>query len=316
VVNAWGCTCCTTGLYCRLIILVCLDGDNLICTTDWPHPGALTPGAVNTCPQRPGPSAGKRQILAFDEAEADVEVRYIVLTGAGRAFSAGYDIGGDRAPSVWPQGLPEGMSIAEMLDNWRGRDKPNRFLRMWELTKPVIAAVHGWCMGGGSWYALFAHMTYASEEAVFAQPEVRMVSNTNFVWVLNAGYKHALRYALTGDHVDAQEALRIGLLNDVVPQDQLLETCFGIGERIAMVSPETVKINLHVATMGLEMMGLRNALILNGELSAMVHSSKREDFNRRLDEARETGGMRAFLQERDGPFLPEPFGPKSRPRND
>jgi enoyl-CoA hydratase len=62
------------------------------------------------------------------------------------------------------------------------------------------------------------------------------------------------------------------------------------------------------------MMGLRNALILNGELSALVHSSKREDFNRHLDEARATGGMRAFLQERDGPFQPEPFGPRSRPR--
>lgn len=254
--------------------------------------------------------------VAFDEAETDSEVRYIILTGAGRAFSSGYDIGGNRAPNVWPYGLPEGMNIAEMLDNWRERDKPDRFLRMWALTKPVLAAVNGWCMGGGSWYALFAHMTYASEHAVFAQPEVRMVSNTNFMWVLNAGYKHALRYALTGDHVDAQEALRIGLVNDVVPHDQLLETCFRIGERIALISPETIKINLQVATKGLEMMGLRNALTLNGELSAMVHSSKREDFNRRLDEAREAGGMRAFLQARDQPFLPEPFGPRSRPRHD
>jgi enoyl-CoA hydratase/carnithine racemase len=254
--------------------------------------------------------------VAFDAAEADPEVRYIILTGAGRAFSSGYDIGGNRAPNVWPYGLPEGMGIAEMLDSWRERDKPDRFLRLWALTKPVLAAVNGWCMGGGSWYALFAHMTYASEHAVFAQPEVRMVSNTNFMWVLNAGYKHALRYALTGDHVDAQEALRIGLVNDVVPHDQLLETCFRIGERIALISPETIKINLQVATKGLEMMGLRNALTLNGELSAMVHSSKREDFNRRLDEAREAGGMRAFLQARDQPFLPEPFGPRSRPRND
>ena len=249
--------------------------------------------------------------VALDEAEADPEIRYIILTGAGRAFSAGYDIAGGRAPTVWPYGLPEGSNIAEMLDGWRERDKPTKFLHLWELTKPVIAAVNGWCMGGGSWYALFSHMTYASENAVFSQPEVRMISNTSFIWTLNAGYKNALRYSLTGDHIDAEEALRIGIINQVIPQDDLVEECFKIGERIALVSPETVKINLYVATMGLEMMGLRNALILNGELSAFAHASKREDVMRPLEEARESGGMRGFLTVRDGPFQPEPFGPRS-----
>ena len=254
--------------------------------------------------------------VALDEAEADPEIRYIVLTGAGRAFSAGYDIAGGRAPTVWPYGLPEGSNIAEMLDNWRERDKPTRFLHLWELTKPVIAAVNGWCMGGGSWYALFSHMTYASETAVFSQPEVRMISNTSFIWTLNAGYKNALRYSLTGDHIDAEEALRIGIINQIIPQDDLVEECIKIGERIALVSPETVKINLYVATMGLEMMGLRNALILNGELSAFAHASKREDVMRPLEEARESGGMRGFLQQRDGPFQPEPFGPRSAANRD
>ncbi len=254
--------------------------------------------------------------VALDEAEADPEIRYIILTGAGRAFSAGYDIAGSRAPTVWPYGLPEGSNIAEMLDGWRERDKPTRFLHLWELTKPVIAAVNGWCMGGGSWYALFSHMTYASETAVFSQPEVRMISNTSFIWTLNAGYKNALRYSLTGDHIDAEEALRIGIVNQVIPQDDLVEECFKVGERIALVSPETVKINLYVATMGLEMMGLRNALILNGELSAFAHASKREDVMRPLEEARESGGMRGFLQQRDGPFQPEPFGPRSAKARD
>ena len=252
--------------------------------------------------------------LALDEAEADPEVRAIVLTGAGRAFSAGYNMGSGRGPTQWPYGLPEDTSIAEHLDRLRQQDKPDKFLHMWELTKPVIAAVNGWCMGGGSWYALFSHMTYASENAVFAQPEVRMISNTSYIWVQNAGYKNALRYSLTGDHIDADEALRIGIINQVVPQDELIDHCFDIVERIALVSPETVKINLAVATMGLEMMGLRNALVLNGELSAFAHASKREEHNRPLDEARDGGGLRAYLQKRDGPFQPEPFGPRSEIR--
>src|SRR5206468_1208727 len=82
-------------------------------------------------------------------------------------------------------------------------------------------------------------------DAVLGQPQVRHGANTDFIWVALAGFKNALRYSLTGDHVDAQEALRIGLVNQVVPKDQLLETCFAFVERIALVPPETVKIKLH-----------------------------------------------------------------------
>ncbi|MBI4236262.1 MAG: enoyl-CoA hydratase/isomerase family protein, partial [Chloroflexi bacterium] len=189
-----------------------------------------------------------------------------------------------------------------------------RHLHLWELGKPVIAAVNGWCMGAGSWLALSCHMTIAADDAVFSQPEIRMIDSSSFFWILLAGYKNGLRYALTGDHIDAQEALRIGLVNKVVPRDRLLEEAFSIVERIGLVSPETVKINLQIATRGLEMMGLHNALTLEAELAAMARSSRRYDFVGHMEEARKQGGMRAFLQARDGPFQPEPFGPRSRPR--
>ena len=256
--------------------------------------------------------------MALDEAEKDPEIRYIILTGAGRAYSAGADmsagIAGGNVSTVWPYGLDEGTSVAEFLNQWRTQDRAGirRLLHIWELTKPVIAAVNGWALGWGSWYAICTHMTYASEDAVFGQPEVRHISNTNFMWTLLAGYKNALRYGLTGDHIDAQEALRIGLVNKVLPRDQLLEECFHVGERIALVSPETVKINLAVATMGLEMMGLHSAWNLNAELSAFAHTSQREEYKKPLEDAGVTGGMRAYLQLRDAPFQPEPFGPRSR----
>ena len=192
---------------------------------------------------------------ALDAAVADPEIRAIVLTGAGNAFSSGYDQGGGgRGETVWPYGITEGMSAAEFIDSRRGAGR-NDLLHLWELGKPVIGAINGWAMGAGSWYALYTHITIASENAVFAQPEVRHGSNTSFMWTLMAGFKNALRYGLTGDHIDAQEALRIGIVNKVVPHDQLLEECFHIVERIALVPPETVKINLAIATMGLEMMG-------------------------------------------------------------
>jgi enoyl-CoA hydratase len=251
--------------------------------------------------------------LALDEVEKDDGIRAVVLTGAGRAFSAGMDQGnqpGRSRDKVWPYGMAPGQSTAQLIESWRHDDR--NFLRLWEFGKPIIGAINGWTMGAGSWLALFTHITIASENAVFAQPEVRHGSNTSFMWTLLAGFKNALRYGLTGDHIDAQEALRIGLVNKVVPLDRLLDECFHIVERIAHIPPETVKINLAIATMGLEMMGLRDALLLDNQLSVPSHVMLREELRKPLDDARANEGIRAYLKLRDGPFQPEPFGPRSK----
>ena len=253
---------------------------------------------------------------ALDEAEADPEIRAIVLTGAGRAFSSGFDqrtTSGRRRDMQWPQGMPTDMSTADLLNYWRVDDA--KLLHILEITKPVIGAVRGWAMGGCCWVGLFTPITIAADDAVFAQPEVRHGSNSSFMWTLLAGFKNAIRYSLVGDHIDAPEALRIGLVNKVVPANQLLEECFSIVERIAHVPPETVKINLAISTMGLNMMGFRDALLMDSELSVAAHMMLNEEFRRPLDEARATQGTKAYLQLRDGPFQPEPFGPRAKKRD-
>jgi enoyl-CoA hydratase/carnithine racemase len=252
---------------------------------------------------------------ALVEAETDPEIRAVVITGAGGAFSVGEDLSGDDAPTAWPYGIPEGTSLDATYNRFRDADRKNilqRQLYRWQYPKPIVAAVSGWCLGAASSLALTCHLTIAADDAVFGQPQVRHAANTDFIWVALAGFKNALRYSLTGDHVDAREALRIGLVNQVVPKADLLDTCFKFVERIALVPPETVKINLHISTQGLEMMGLRKAWMLNSELAAMARLSKREEFNKRLEEAKRTGGLEAFLRERDAPFQPEPFGPHSK----
>ena len=94
--------------------------------------------------------------------------------------------------------------------------------------------------------------------------------------------------------------------------DQLLDECFDIVERIAKVPPETVKINLQVATLGLDMMGLRDALTYDKQMSAPAHVMLREELRKPLDYARANKGIREYLQMRDGPFQPEPFGPRAK----
>ncbi len=250
---------------------------------------------------------------ALDQVEEDREIRAVVLTGAGRAFSAGMDQGnrpGRRRDLHWPYGIPTGQSAAEVIDSWRVDSR--NFRRLWEFGKPIIGAINGWAMGAGSWLSLFTHITIAADNAVFAQPEVRHGSNTSFMWTLLGGFKNALRYGLTGDHIDAQEALRIGLVAQVVPAEKLIDEAFNLVERIARVPPETVKINLQIATMGMDMMGLRDALTLDNQLSAPAHVMLREELRKPLDDARANKGIRDYLQMRDGPFQPEPFGPRSK----
>jgi enoyl-CoA hydratase/carnithine racemase len=247
---------------------------------------------------------------ALDEAKADDSVRSIIVTGSGRAFSAGYDISGAGGP---PR---ERTPTSAFLRGWWDSTtrNPEMMMHLMEHPKPIIAAVNGWCVGGGFWYSLACDITIASDRAVFAQPEVRMISNSTVLFALLAGWKNAHRYTLTGDHFDAQEALRIGVVNEVVPHEELMPRARALAERLAKVPPDSVRLNKAITTYGLEALGLRNALNVNAFLSTIVEASNDGPDVEHLEQARREGGFRAFLDARDSPFTPEPFGPRSRPR--
>jgi enoyl-CoA hydratase/carnithine racemase len=248
---------------------------------------------------------------ALDAAEADAAIRAIILTGAGRGFSAGYDIG--RSPDGKSALDPTGMEMADYLKRWWTGDDASvqRLLHLWHLSKPVIAAVHGWVMGGGFWYSLACDITIAADDAVFAQPEVRHVSNTTFLFAALAGWKTAHRYGLTGDHFDAAEALRIGIVNEVVPAAELMTKARALAERIAKVPEPSVRLNKAVTCYGLLAMGIGAGMLMNGPLSALAHSSW-NSHRAELMDLMQNGGLKAFLEARDGQFHPEPFGPKSK----
>jgi enoyl-CoA hydratase/carnithine racemase len=249
---------------------------------------------------------------ALDTADADLAVRAIILTGAGRAFSAGYDIA--RRPDGRSSLDPTGVEVADFLKRWWTTDSNStrHLLHLWQLGTPVIAAVHGWVMGGGFWYSLACDITIAADDSVFAQPEVRHISNTTFLFAALAGWKAAHRYSLTGDHFDAAEALRLGIVNEVVPAAELMSTARALAERIARVPEPAVRLNKAITCYGMLAMGVGAGMLTNIPLSALAHASFNDDRGKFL-EAMQTGGLRAFLDARDGGFLPEPFGPKSKP---
>jgi enoyl-CoA hydratase/carnithine racemase len=247
---------------------------------------------------------------ALDDAERDDAVGAIVVTGNGAAFSSGYDLGNDKDESG-PR------RTADVLKKWWNIDmkSPDKHWHIMKLSKPVIAAVNGWCLGGGFWYALSADITIAADDAVFGQPEVREIQNCTFLFAALAGWKHAHRYGLTGDHFDAAEAARIGVVNEVVPADQLRESAMRLADRLAQIPADALRVNKAITALGLEAMGLRSAMTLAGALSTIVHSSTDSADLDELRRIRETDGMRASLKHRDGPFIPEPGGPRSKPRH-
>ena len=248
---------------------------------------------------------------AFDTADKDREVKVIIMTGAGAAFSAGFDQATKPASGVRVID-PKGKTPAEYIEYWQRHDGESliRWEHMWRLGKPIIAAVNGWAMGGGFWYQLAADITVASDKAVFAQPEVRHISNTTYLFTALCGWKHANRWALTGDHFDAAEALRIGLVNEVVPHDELITHCRALAKRLANVPEPALRLNKAIAMQGIQAAGMHSALLLESALGSMAHTSHNEERERLLD-IQSKDGLKAYLEARDGPFQPEPFGPKS-----
>jgi len=190
------------------------------------------------------------------------------------------------------------MATADFLKRWWLGDDASarRLLHLSQLPKPVIAAVHGWVMGGGFWYSLACDLTIAADDSVFAQPEVRHISNTTFLFAALVGWKTAHRYGLTGDHFDATEALRIGIVNEVVPRADLLAKARALAERIARVPEPSVRLNKAVTCYGLLAMGIGAGMLMNAPLSALAHAS----YNHQLGVHEIGGGLNGALRSRSG----------------
>ncbi|MGH3398183.1 MAG: enoyl-CoA hydratase/isomerase family protein [Streptosporangiaceae bacterium] len=279
-------------------------------TIDWSQDGPVLVLTLNRPDHMNALSSQLEQEMhaAVQAAAAADSVRAIVLTGAGRAFSAGYDL--------VQQAQARPTRTRDVLKrSWDGdMGQADKLLAFMRLPKPIIAAVNGWCLGGGLWYSLACDITIASDQAVFGQPEVREIQNSTFLFSFLVGYKNASRYALTGDHFDAREAERIGMVNQVVPHDELMPTAMALAQRLALVPPDSVRLNKMITVLGLEAMGLRAAMETADILSVITHSSMDAADLDELNRLRHEEGLAASLKFRDGPFIPEPGGPRSRPR--
>jgi enoyl-CoA hydratase len=233
-------------------------------------------------------------MAAVAQADKDPEVRVLVITGAGgRAFSSGYDI--KESAEKPKRGLAE----------WRARmQKDIQFTySVWDCSKPVIAAINGFCLAGALEFAMCCDIRFCSENSTFAALEARFsngIATLIMPWLIG----HRSRSLIyTGDTIDAQEAFRIGLVDRVFPVATLQDEVMKYAKRMSRVSLSCLQWDKRAINQTFEIMGLRSAIQYGSEASAIMDSLGSPEADQ-FDAIRRQQGMAAALKWRAEQFAP------------
>ena len=232
-------------------------------------------------------------LAALYEGDADPDVRVQIVRGAGPSFSAGYELGGGNDGLELPFYTPGGEG------HWP-RHVTAGWMSIWDLAKPVIAQVHGFCLAGGSELATGCDLVYIAEDAQMGYPAVRFgVPDMHFhAWFM--GMRTAMEMMLTGDSISGIEAVEKGWANHAFPADELDEATLEMAKRIAQVPPELVQMNKRLVHHQMDIMGLRAGIRSGTELCALgTHTKAMAEF---LQARVEKGGLTGALQARDEKF--------------
>lgn len=227
----------------------------------------------------------------LQELGARDDVRVVVLTGAGRAFCAGADLsGGEASPSA-----------LRSLDAYEEIMK--RQLRVWSLPQPVVAAVHGYCLGRGMELALWCDIVVASADARFGEPEIRDGSFVASIipWLVNP--QRAKLLMLTGDQISAEQACAMGLVAEVVPEGGALTAARTLARRLAHVPVGAARAVKRYVGAVQELQGLLEVQQYGSALAAIMRSSTAAELGiEDLVRVRQAQGLKAYLAARDAPF--------------
>jgi enoyl-CoA hydratase len=238
-----------------------------------------------------------RLAATVHELNGDDEVRVLVLRGAGRAFCAGYDLDWGTAMEAELDAQHPWDPVRDYLGMSRN---VSAFMALWRSPKPVVAAVHGWCVGGGTDLALCSDQIVVAEDARIGYPPARVWgSPTTALWAYRIGLERAKRLLLTGDAVDGRTAERIGLATAAVPADRVEDEARTLAERMALLPANQLAMMKLLVNQAVENMGLATTQML-GTLFDGIARHTPEGLAWRERARRD--GVRQALAERDGPF--------------
>ncbi len=230
---------------------------------------------------------------AMDMAEADDDVRVIVVSGAGRAFSSGFDL------KAQMEQRPEGAKVwRDILDL-----DFDTTMRFWNSPKPTIAAVHGACLAGAFELAMSCDITIAADDAVFGEPELKFgagIVTMLLPWMTNP--KQAKRIILgADDRIPAAEALTMGLVSRIVPSGTQVDEAIRTARGIALMDPNLVVETKKALNRTYEIQGMQTALKMALDVDHGIESHGSPDKTAFMDVARERG-MREAIAWRDARF--------------
>ena len=228
---------------------------------------------------------------SLEEADADSEVKVIVLSGAGSCFCAGYDLSynnkedmpyhSSKNDGFWPRHVVEGA------------------FKIWDLATPVIAQVHGYCLAGGTELAASCDLVYVANDAKIGYPVVRSMSppdNQIFPWLM--GMRNAMEMMLTGESIDGETAVKQGFANRSFDVDSLEEEVLKVAEKVAKVPSDLQAINKRAVHRQMEAMGMRTGIRAGTEMQALaMHSKSTQEHLKEL-----SSGLKEALTKRDEEF--------------
>lgn len=246
-------------------------------------------------------------VTALRQAEADDEVTVVLIEGAGTSFCSGYDLamGPDSGPP------PEGWVASPHYDRWTdqfARSCLRDWLVIWDLFKPVVAKVHGYCLAGGTELMSMCDIAFAADDAVIGYPPMRGMTTPDvpyFAWKMTMAQAKYLQ--LTGNSVTGKEAAGMGWIAKSFPADQLDEAVMKELRPLAQVAPDLLAANKAQVNEAYEVMGMRTALQRAWQWHAVSGRLRPRsgDFARISRE----DSLRAAIEWRDGPFRQEGFNP-------
>jgi enoyl-CoA hydratase len=238
---------------------------------------------------------------AVHQALADSHVKVIVLRGAGRSFCAGFDFGGGfhhwddalTTDGAWDPGKDFALAGSD-------QGAVPKFMSLWRSPKPVIAQVHGWCVGGGSDMALCADLVIASEDARIGTSYSRMWGcYLTGMWLYRLGLTKAKEYALTGRPLSGVQAVEAGLINAAVPFARLEAEVRERAEQLARIPSSQLAAMKLVVNQAYENMGLASTQTLGPILDGLMRNTPDA---KGFIELAERDGVGAAVARRDGPF--------------
>ena len=221
-------------------------------------------------PEKRNPLSNELRTELFDAletADQDADVRVMLIRGAGPCFSAGYDLKSNTA-------VGQPFYTAGGLASWP-RHVVEGFFKLWDLGKPVIAQVHGYCLAGGTELATACDLVYVADTAKIGYPVVRSISppdNQFYPWIV--GLRRAMELMLTGDHMSGTEAAECGFANRAYPEGELEECVLSIAERVAMTPSDLQQINKRAVHRQMDAMGIRAGIRAGTEMQQLATFTK------------------------------------------